>query len=80
MKSGLKQIQPKPQNNPRNKIQIHPPRHPHPQVRMKSGLKQIQLNPDGSVKQYDLLNGEIITGDLYVSAMPGKKCFSGCFF
>ena len=37
---------------------------------MKKGLKNIALNEDGSVKQFDLLNGESIQGDLYVSAMP----------
>eukprot|EP00890_Picochlorum_soloecismus_P004797 jgi/Picsp_1/5318/NSC_02679-R1_phytoene desaturase len=40
------------------------------EVRMKQGLKSIELEEDGSVKQFDLLNGESITGDLYVSAMP----------
>lgn len=40
------------------------------EIRMKSGIKNIELNEDGSVKQYNLLNGESITADLYVSAMP----------
>jgi 15-cis-phytoene desaturase len=40
------------------------------EVHMKKGLKNIALNEDGSVKQFDLLNGESIQGDLYVSAMP----------
>jgi 15-cis-phytoene desaturase len=40
------------------------------EVRMKSGIKNIELNADGTVKQYNLLNGESITADLYVSAMP----------
>jgi 15-cis-phytoene desaturase len=40
------------------------------EIRMKSGIKNIELNADGSVKQYNLLNGESITADLYVSAMP----------
>ncbi|KAI7845015.1 hypothetical protein COHA_001381 [Chlorella ohadii] len=40
------------------------------EVRMKSGIKNIELNEDGSVKQYNLLTGESITADLYVSAMP----------
>ncbi|PRW56502.1 phytoene desaturase [Chlorella sorokiniana] len=40
------------------------------EVRMKSGIKNIELNEDGTVKQYNLLNGESITADLYVSAMP----------
>ena len=40
------------------------------EIRMKSGIRDIELNADGSVKQYNLLNGESITADLYVSAMP----------
>ncbi|KAL4443737.1 hypothetical protein ABPG75_011474 [Micractinium tetrahymenae] len=40
------------------------------EVRMKAGVKNIELNEDGTVKQYNLLNGEAITADLYVSAMP----------
>lgn len=40
------------------------------QVRMKHGIKEIELNPDGSVKQFNLVSGGSVTGDLYVSAMP----------
>lgn len=40
------------------------------EVRLKSGVKNIELNEDGSVKCFNLLNGENITGDLYISAMP----------
>ena len=40
------------------------------EVRLKSGVKSIELNEDGSVKCFNLLNGENITGDLYISAMP----------
>lgn len=40
------------------------------EVRLKSGIKSIELNEDGSVKCFNLLNGENITGDLYISAMP----------
>jgi len=41
------------------------------EIRMKSGIKNVELNPeDGSVKQYNLVNGESIQADLFVSAMP----------
>jgi 15-cis-phytoene desaturase len=40
------------------------------EVHMKKGLREIELKEDGSVKQFNLLDGESITGDLYVSAMP----------
>ena len=40
------------------------------EVHLKKGLRNIELNEDGSVKQFNLLNGESVTGDLYVSAMP----------
>ena len=41
-------------------------------VILKKGLKDIELKDDGSggVKQFNLLDGTSITGDLYVSAMP----------
>ncbi len=41
-------------------------------VIMKAGVKNIELNEDGTVKQYNLLNGEAVQGDIYVSAMPGR--------
>lgn len=31
------------------------------------------LNDDKSVAGYELLSGEVITGDLYMSAMPGAR-------
>lgn len=40
------------------------------EIHMKKGLREIELKEDGSVKQFNLLDGESITGDLYVSAMP----------
>jgi 15-cis-phytoene desaturase len=45
------------------------------EVRLNAPLKEIQLNPDGSVKSFLIrgLNGapdQVITADLYVSAMP----------
>ena len=40
------------------------------EIRMKSGIKTIDLNPDGSVARYQLLSGEALEADLYVSAMP----------
>lgn len=41
------------------------------EIRFKSGVKSIDVDPvDGSVTKLDLLNGESIEADLYVSAMP----------
>lgn len=42
------------------------------QVKFNARIKDIVLNEDGSVKHYALTNGEIVEGDLYVSAMPGR--------
>lgn len=45
------------------------------QVIMKSGVRKILLDEaTGAVTGYELLNGETITGDLYMSAMPGSQC------
>lgn len=41
------------------------------EVRLNSRLKEIELNADNSVSGYRLTNGELVQGDLYVSAMPG---------
>jgi 15-cis-phytoene desaturase len=41
------------------------------QVRMNARIKEIVLNDDGSVKHYQLTSGEVVEGDLYMSAMPG---------
>lgn len=46
------------------------------QVKFNARIKDIVLNEDGSVKHYALTNGEIVEGDLYVSAMPGR-CLGG---
>ncbi|GAQ82188.1 Phytoene desaturase [Klebsormidium nitens] len=40
------------------------------EVRLNSRLKEIVLNDDGTVKHFALANGQEVTGDLYVSAMP----------
>jgi hypothetical protein len=40
-------------------------------VKLNSRLKNIRLNPDETVAGYELTNGEVVTGDIYVSAMPG---------
>ncbi|MEW5299673.1 MAG: hypothetical protein WDW36_002664 [Sanguina aurantia] len=40
------------------------------EVRLNSRLKEIELNADNSVSGYRLTNGELVQGDLYVSAMP----------
>lgn len=38
---------------------------------MNARVKDIVLNEDGSVKHYLLTSGEIVQGDLYMSAVPG---------
>ena len=43
------------------------------QIIMNARIKDIVLNPDGSVKNYALTNGQTVEGDLYMSAMPGVK-------
>lgn len=37
---------------------------------MNARIKEILLNEDKSVKGFELVGGEIVEGDLYVSAMP----------
>ncbi|KAG2452505.1 hypothetical protein HYH02_002744 [Chlamydomonas schloesseri] len=39
-------------------------------LKMNARVKDIVLNEDGSVKHYKLTNGEVVEGDLYMSAMP----------
>lgn len=40
------------------------------ELRMNARLQKIALNADGSVKNFQLTNGETVEGDLYISAMP----------
>ncbi|GLC43868.1 securin [Pleodorina starrii] len=40
------------------------------QVKMNARVRDIVLNEDGSVKHFQLTNGEVVEGDLYMSAMP----------
>ncbi|KXZ55966.1 hypothetical protein GPECTOR_2g1518 [Gonium pectorale] len=40
------------------------------ELKMNARLQRIELNEDGSVKHFQLTNGEIVQGDLYMSAMP----------
>uniref|UniRef100_A0A7S0WQG3 Phytoene dehydrogenase n=1 Tax=Chlamydomonas leiostraca TaxID=1034604 RepID=A0A7S0WQG3_9CHLO len=40
------------------------------ELKMNARIKDIVLNEDGSVKHYKLTNGEIVEGDLYMSAVP----------
>lgn len=47
------------------------------EVRLNSRLKEIVLNDDGTVKHFALANGQEVTGDLYVSAMPGENTVEG---
>jgi len=43
------------------------------QIIMNARIKDIVLNADGTVKHYALTNGQIVEGDVYMSAMPGKQ-------
>lgn len=47
------------------------------EVKMDSRLRDIVLNEDGSVKHYQLTNGDIVQGDLYISAVPGERWHAG---
>nr|AHA43672.1 phytoene desaturase [Plagiochasma appendiculatum] len=40
------------------------------EVRLNSRLQKFVLNEDGSIKHFQLQNGTIVEGDVYVSAMP----------
>jgi 15-cis-phytoene desaturase len=40
------------------------------EIKMEARVKDIVLNEDGTVKELQLTNGEVVTGDLYVSAAP----------
>lgn len=40
------------------------------QLQLNSRLQKIELNNDGTVKHFLLANGDIVEGDVYVSAMP----------
>ncbi|KAL3675674.1 hypothetical protein R1sor_025622 [Riccia sorocarpa] len=40
------------------------------EVRFNSRLQEFVLNEDGTVKHFQLQNGSIVEGDVYVSAMP----------
>lgn len=41
------------------------------QVQLNSRVQKIELNSDGTVKQFILSHGKIISGDAYVVAAPG---------
>lgn len=41
-------------------------------LQMEARLSDIELNEDGSVKCLNLIGGEKIEADLYISAMPGN--------
>lgn len=40
------------------------------EVKMNARIKEIVLNDDGSVKHYEMMGGEVIEGDMYISTMP----------
>ena len=44
-------------------------------VKLNARLKTIRLNPDDTVAGYELTDGEVVTGDIYASAMPGRLVF-----
>jgi 15-cis-phytoene desaturase len=46
------------------------------ELKMNARIKEFVLNPDGSVKHLEMVNGETVQGDLYVSAMPGGRCYA----
>lgn len=43
------------------------------EVRLNSRLKEILLADDGQVEGFKLTDGTVVTGDAYVSAMPGGE-------
>jgi 15-cis-phytoene desaturase len=43
------------------------------ELQLNARLKEIVLNDDGTVKHFALADGREVTGDLYVSAMPGGR-------
>jgi hypothetical protein len=47
------------------------------ELRMDTRLKSIELNEDGSVSHLEMVGGEKIEADLYISAMPGESYFLG---
>jgi hypothetical protein len=47
------------------------------EVKFNARVKDIVLNDDGSVKHYQLVSGEKVEGDVYMSAMPGGCVGSG---
>lgn len=48
------------------------------EVLLNSRIQNIELNSDGTVKQFVLTNGGVVTGDAYVFATPGMMlCLFG---
>ena len=45
--------------------------------RYNARLQKIQLGTDGKVEGFQLSDGSTVTGDLYISAMPGELAFHG---
>lgn len=45
------------------------------EVLLNSRIQKIELNSDGTVKQFVLTNGGVVTGDAYVFATPGMMLF-----
>ena len=41
------------------------------EVHLNKRLKEIELAEDGNVAGFRMADGSLVTGDLYVSAMPG---------
>jgi 15-cis-phytoene desaturase len=43
-------------------------------VRFNARVRGIELDDDGLVEGFRLTDGSLVTGDAYVSAMPGELC------
>lgn len=48
------------------------------ELQYNARLQEIQLGEDGNVTGFQLADGSTVTGDLYVSAMPGGLRISLC--
>ena len=46
------------------------------QLRTKSRLQKVLLGSGGNVEGFQLADGSTVTGDLYVSAMPGTALYT----
>lgn len=49
------------------------------EVRLNSRIRRIELNADGTVKSFILNDGDVIEGDAFVFATPGRLVSSAFF-